>query len=204
MCQPQALPSPGGKGACKGARTRRLSKQIPAQAELVTELFIVMACTRRHHPGDSSVTGARRQPQPSPSHSALFPPWEPEQSCSCDSQDTAFSLDIWLPKSGLAGGMPFLGSRHGAQPATEETEVRRWDEQPRPRCADIHTVCSGRDGAQTHAGSKLDIQCSSPRQTRAGGRTAWHRPGKGWRSLAPQVPFRCSQPSGAVPTVLMC
>lgn len=141
-----------------------------------------------------------------PLHSS--PPRKAEHSCCCESQDMAFSLGIWLPKSGLAG-VSFRGSRHRAQLAPEETEVCRQDEQPRPRCADAQSpVCSERDSIQTRAGSQPAIQRSSPWQTRAGGSTAWHRPGKGWRSQAPPVLFRCSQtplqPPGVVPSVLLC
>ena len=85
---------------------------------------------------------------PAPPHSSPPLP-KPEHSCCCESQDMAFSLGIWLPKSGLAGGS-FRGSRHGAQLAPEETEVCRQDEQPRPRCADTQSpVCSERDSIQT-------------------------------------------------------
>lgn len=78
MRRAPALPGRGEKRACKGARTRRLSKQIPARVELAEERFVVMPCARRHSPGDPWLAGARRQsPRPCLLGAGILRPQEP-------------------------------------------------------------------------------------------------------------------------------
>lgn len=142
----------------------------------------------------------------------FLPPWCPQTASAspqplCTAPPTSPSQSTPLAARARTWLSPWAFGSQSLAP--EETEVCRQDEQPRPRCADTQSpVCSEKDSIQTRAGSQPAIQRSSPWQTRAGGSTAWHRPGKGWRSQAPPVPFRCSQtplqPPGVMPSVLLC
>ena len=134
------------------------------------ELFIIVACTRRQNPGDSSLAGAHRQPLPGPSPSTQLPTLS-------RSARVAAGARTWLPPWAF-------GSQSQAWPGGRSLEAgmglsrpgrrQRWA----GRTSTLATVCRhtqsplcpGRDGIQTHAGaSPWQTSHRGTGQAKAGG-----------------------------------